>query len=78
MKVVTDELVELLHRPETDVSLTYFKSPEAAASRVQSLARRAAWGDPLAMFSLSMLFAPTSELQDISLSSGWAQEFLNL
>ena len=73
-----NEVLALLRRPSTDVAWSTYRTPEHAIRHIQSLRQRVVWGDPFALTQLSFLFMPTGALQEISLSSGWSEEFLSL
>ena len=78
VKAVLDQVLTFLRRPSTDVAWSTYRSPERAIRHIESLRRRVAWGDPFAVTQVAFLFMPTGALQEISLSSGWSEEFLSL
>ena len=54
------------------------ESLEALLAELDQHAARLAVGDLSAKGALQRLFAPTGPLQEISISSGWGEEFLEL
>ena len=68
--------VELLSMEGNDFSWSSWDGPEAAIGEVSKLLRQARAGKP-DWRRLSVLFAPTGPLQEVSLSSGWGDPFLN-
>lgn len=74
---VLDEVRVLLARPDNDFSWSSFTDADAALSEIDELAARVRAGDDVP-FVLQVLFAPTGPIQEVSLSSGWAYEFLAL
>jgi hypothetical protein len=70
--------VELLSLPDNDFSWSSWQSRDAAVDEVQSMLgilERGALPDRL---SLSVLFTVTGPIQEVSLSSGWAETFLKV
>jgi hypothetical protein len=80
-----DALVEVLKetrarlaQPENDFGLSRWKSAAAAVAEVDGILRRISAGETIELFDLEMFFAPTSSLQEVSLHSGWGDDFLRL
>jgi len=67
----------LLARPENDYSWSSWQDEAAALEEVDSIAAAIERGEPLTRF-WSVIFAPTGPMQEVSLSSGWGDEFLPL
>ena len=74
---VVDEVRALLARPDNDYSWSSFGDAESALSELDELvAEVRAHGQ--VPFMLRVLFAPTGPIQEVSLSSGWGDDFLAL
>ena len=68
----------LLARPSNDFVWSDWSGPDAALAEVDRLISRIRQGDLPPQLEVSVLFAPTGPIQEVSLSSGWAQTFLAL
>jgi hypothetical protein len=75
---VLEEAKALVSRPENDFAWSTWKDREHALGEIDSYITKVKKGDRSVYSDLRMLFAPTGDLQEVSLSSGWAQEFLTL
>lgn len=80
-----EELIEvllaakvLLKRPENDFAWSPWESADDAIREIDDIVARIKNGDTPEQFDVSVLFAPTGPIQEVSLSSGWADEFLPL
>ena len=69
------ETRELLASPGNDFSWSAWKDPEEAVAEIDDLLRRLREGQ---MPQLSVLFAPTGPIQEVSASSGWSDRFVEL
>ncbi|MBO4206163.1 hypothetical protein [Micromonospora echinofusca] len=76
MAVLTDTHA-ILTRQGNDFSWSSFPDADAALQEVEELSAAVRAGDP-PLLMLTILFAPTGPIQEVSLSSGWAEEFLVL
>ena len=68
----------LLARPENDFTWSSWENAEAALREIDALiaiVSKGAWPDRR---QLAVLFAPTGPIQEISVSSGWSEMFLEL
>jgi hypothetical protein len=70
----------LLNRPETDVAWSSFRTPAELQDELRRCIEltetsRLTESD---LWSLALLFAPTGAIQEVSMKSGWGQEFLVL
>ncbi|GIH04224.1 hypothetical protein Rhe02_22910 [Rhizocola hellebori] len=74
---VIDEARVLLAQPDNDFTWASFRDTEAALSELDELAAKVR-RDGEVPFMLTVLFAPTGPIQEVSLSSGWGSEFLAL
>ena len=84
MDPVRQELVDvlresraLLARPENDFLWSSWEDADAALEEIDAMIAAIEQGRPLAWFS-TVVFAPTGPMQEVSLSSGWGDEFLAL
>ena len=84
-KSTTDELVEvlretreLLTRPDNDFIWSYWDSATDALREFDAFITQIESGDTSGWSDLKLLFAPTGSIQEVSISSGWGQEFLAL
>ena len=72
-------LKELLALPSTDINWqNTFKSADEVIERLTYLETEIAKNDNKAIKELIFLLAPTGDLQEISISSGWGYEFLGI
>ncbi|GAA2393759.1 hypothetical protein [Dactylosporangium salmoneum] len=74
---VLADLHASLARQGNDYSWSPFPDVDAALQEVDELSAAVRAGDP-PLLTLRVLFAPTGPIQEVSLSSGWAGEFLVL
>lgn len=77
---IADVLVavrELVARPENDFSWSSWGDREAALAEIDQLLDLLRVGR-IPKRTLDVLFAPTGPIQEVSISSGWAQEFLEV
>ena len=68
----------LLARPENDFTWSSWENAEAALREIDELiaiVSNGAWPDRR---QLSVLFAPTGPIQEVSVNSGWSEMFLEL
>ena len=69
---------ELLSLPDNDFTWSSWASQAAAVAEVEAMSALVEAGYLPDRASLSVLFAPTGPIQEVSLNSGWADTFLNL
>ena len=74
---VLEETRELLARPDNDFSWSSWNDGEEALWEIDALMVRVREGDWIEAL-ISVLYAPTGPIQEVSLSSGWGTEFLSL
>jgi hypothetical protein len=72
---VLKETRDYLARPENDFSWSRWKDASEAVAEVDGYIASLNTSQPL---NPGFLFMPTASLQEVSLSSGWGVEFLNL
>ena len=67
---------QLLNRAGNDFAWSSWDDAAAAEDELQEHLRRVEQGDYTRLFDLQVLYAPTGPIQEVSVSSGWGQEFL--
>jgi hypothetical protein len=72
------ETRELLARPDSDFAWSAWENAEAALREMDALIECVRSGAIPDATQLGALFAPTGPIQEVSLSSGWADTFLDL
>ena len=75
---ILQETRALLARPENDFAWSSWENGEAALKEIDSLiasVRRGTLSDPT---DFVWLFGPTGPIQEVSVSSGWGDMFLEL
>jgi hypothetical protein len=75
---VLREARELLARPDNSFLWSSWDSCEDALRQVDGLITRIEAGDMPDRMDLTVLFAPTGDIQEVAESSGWGREFLAL
>ena len=75
---VLEEAKALLARPENDFAWSSFGGCKEAIAEIDEHIARVKNGDTSRRPDLRMLFAPTGPIQEVSVSSGWGDEFLEL
>jgi len=72
------ETRNFLARPENDFAWSSWKDAQAALREIDGLISRIESGNLPNRSEITFLFLPTSDIQEVSVSSGWGQEFLEL
>jgi len=67
----------LLARPGNDFLWSSWEDADAALGEIDAMIAAIEQGRPLAWYS-TVVFAPTGPMQEVSISSGWGDEFLAL
>ena len=75
---IVEEVVRLLRLPDVDVAWSTYDDPDEAIGELEALAAGVARGEAAALERLRFLFLPTADLQEISISSGWGEHYLEL
>ena len=76
---VLRETRALLARPDNDFGWSSWRNAEAALEEMDaSIARVSSGATPDDAVQLRVLFAPTGPIQEVSLSSGWGEAFIEL
>jgi hypothetical protein len=79
--VLTDVLrasVELLSIDENDFAWSSWQDSATAVAEVSQLLAVVEAGGTPERLALSVIFAPTGPMQEVSISSGWGEAFLKL
>ncbi|MEQ1818192.1 MAG: hypothetical protein ABL871_06230 [Terricaulis sp.] len=69
---------ELVARPDNDFAWSSWRNAEHALEEIDGILSRLRKGETPDTFAMSILFAPTGPMQELSLSSGWGNRFLQL
>jgi len=69
---------DLVARPDNDFAWSSWRDSEDALEEIDSVLSRLQRGEIPALLEMSVLFAPTGPMQELSLSSGWGNRFLGL
>ena len=69
---------DLVARPENDFAWSSWRDAEHALEEIDGIISQLRHGDIPDQFAMSILFAPTGPMQELSLSSGWGNRFLQL
>lgn len=72
------EVRELLARPENDFSSSAWADRDAALTELDHHIAKLEEGETDQIAALKALFAPTGSIQEVSITSGWGQEFLKI
>ncbi len=75
---ILETVKELILEPKTDISWSTFDSKDDVILDIDSHIQKLKLRDFSKIKDLILLFAPTSDFQEISLSSGWGNRYLNI
>jgi hypothetical protein len=75
---VLRETQAVLRRPGNDFAWSEWDNAQEALSMLDSHIAAIEQEDISRLSELSLLFAPTGSIQEVSVSSGWGEEFLGL
>lgn len=80
-----EKLIEILRearaclaRPDNDFAWSSWEDAPAALREIDGIVSRIESGDMPKRADIEGLFLPTGPIQEVSLSSGWGQEFVEL
>jgi hypothetical protein len=83
--VNVDALLDIFHlardlvaRPDNDFAWSSWRDVEHALEEIDGIISRLRKGETPDMFAMSILFAPTGPMQELSLGGGWGNRFLQL
>jgi hypothetical protein len=68
----------LISRPGNDFFWSEWDTASVALAEIQEIEEQIANNDFSHLFDLEVIFAPTGSMQELSISSGWADDFLSL
>ena len=75
---VMGDLKRLISLPTNDYSWSSWPDQASALREIDSIFARLRNGDESAVGVMEVLFLPTGPAQEVSLSSGWGDEFLTI
>lgn len=75
---VLEAAIELISLPDNDFCWSRWEDEEQAKSELLGLVSTLKSGVLPERLKIAVLFAPTGPLQEVSLSSGWAEPFLKV
>lgn len=75
---ILETVKKLILEPRTDISWSIFKSKDELIFEIDAHIQKLKLEDFSKVRDLILLFAPTSDFQEISISSGWSNHYLNL
>ncbi|WP_135211446.1 hypothetical protein [Vitreimonas flagellata] len=75
---IFSEVRTLLARAENDFDWSSWEDETAALEEIDGLLANLRAGNPPDTHTMRVLFAPTGPMQEVSLSSGWGNRFLEL
>jgi hypothetical protein len=75
---VLESALELVSLPDNDFAWSSWADAAEAQAEIRSLIEQVQSGALPERVAVSVLFAPTGPLQEVSLSSGWAEPFLKV
>lgn len=75
---VLEAAIELISLPDNDFCWSYWDGEEEAKREILGLVGALRNGALPEKVKFAVLFAPTGPLQEVSLSSGWAESFLKV
>lgn len=76
--LILQEARDLLAMPGNEFAWSKWSSREAALAEMDLHISHVDEGRPLEKFRLNLLFAPTGSIQEVSMSSGWSRQFMDL
>ena len=75
---VLESAIELVSLDENEFCWSSWENAEAAKIEIESIIRLLESGSVPERLAVSILFAPTGPLQEVSISSGWGEPFLKV
>jgi hypothetical protein len=78
LRRVLQDARSLIALPNNDFAWSSWQDPDAALQEIDGLIAALEAGQSPSRLGMSVLFAPTGPIQEVSLSSGWVREFLAL
>jgi hypothetical protein len=78
LKEVLRSAIELLSLPDNEFAWSSWRDKGAAIAEIEGILALVEAGELPERSSVSVLFAPTGPIQEVSISSGWGEAFLKL
>ena len=75
---ILETVKKLILEPRTNISWSIFDSKDELIIEIDAHIQKLKLRDFSKVKDLILLFAPTSDFQEISLSSGWSNHYLNI
>ena len=75
---VLEDVKRFVARPENEFIWSGWQNQSEALAVIDAYIARVKVGEETCARDLDLLFAPTGQLQELSLSSGWADEYIVL
>ena len=75
---ILETVKKLITEPRTDISWSTFDNKDELIIEIDAHIQKLKLRDFSKVKDLILLFAPTSDFQEISLSSGWSNQYLNI
>jgi hypothetical protein len=75
---ILETVKKLILEPRTDISWSLFESKDDLIIEIDAHIQKLKLRDFSKVKDLILLFAPTSDFQEISLSSGWGNRYLDI
>ncbi|MFW9895654.1 MAG: hypothetical protein ACFFD7_07610 [Candidatus Thorarchaeota archaeon] len=75
---ILEQIIEIVKYEDTDLTWSRFKSIDELINELLDHIKKLEKRDFSKLNDLTLLFAPTASLQEISISSGWASNFLKI
>jgi hypothetical protein len=74
------EIIEIIQLPSTNTDFSEWDTPLDAVNHFNRILKEleSDGGKTTAIAKLKIIFAPTGSLQDLAISSGWGNEYLDL
>jgi len=69
------EIIEIIQLPNTNTKFSEWDNPTQAINHFNQILEN---NDKKAIAELKIIFAPTGSLQDLAISSGWADKYNRL
>ena len=75
---ILETIKKLILEPRTDISWSTFDNKDELIMEIDAHIQKLKLRDFSKVKDLILLFGPTSDFQEISLSSGWGNQYLNI
>ena len=75
---ILEAIKKLILKPQTDLTWSTFDNKDDLVFEIDTHIQKLKLQDFSILKNLILLFAPTSDFQEISLSSGWGNHYLNI